>query len=168
MESGGQVKQTGNTNDTTFDKDKFMEAQWARLAAWHGVSVEEVKSKEFDELLEKEVEEIRNREARIDKVKNAEIWREIRNGGIFAGIAAALGWFTLSTHRWWFPIPSIIVAILFMSLEKESVDQVKRKDFIDNTVEYWERVQSSLAHCQTYSAVITFAVVLFLVLALAD
>ena len=126
--------------ETKFDKDKFMEEQWARLAAWHGVSVEEVKSKEFDERLEKEFEELRNREAAIDKRGNAEMWRVIRNGGIFAGMVAALGWFSLSPHKWWFPIPGFIVAALFMSFEEESAKLVKREDYTNNIEKYWTQV----------------------------
>lgn len=151
-----------------FDRDKFMEEQWARLAAMYGVSVEEVKSKEFDERLERELEEQRNREATIDKRENAEIWREIRNGGIFAGIVAAFGWIALSPHRWWFPISSVIVAFFFISLEEEAIKQVKRKDYPNAVERYWKQVHDALMHFHLMAGAIVFTVLVFLLFALGN
>ena len=146
-----------------FDEEKFMEKQWAKLAAMYGVSVEEVKSKVFDERLDRELEEQRRKDAAIDKRENAEMWRGIYIGGIVAGVAAALGWFILSSHRWWFLIPGIIIAFLFMSFEEETTKLVKREDYPNDIEKYWKRVQSVLTHCQIMSAVIVFVVMLFLV-----
>ena len=145
-----------------FDEEKFMEEQWAKLAAMYGVSVEEVKSKEFDERLDREFEEQRRKDVAIDKRENTEMWRSIYIGGMVAGVVAALGWLTLSSHKWWFLIPGIIIAFLFMSLEEESTKLVKREDFQHDTGKYWERVQSVLTHFQVMSVVITLVVMLFL------
>ena len=145
-----------------FDKDKFMEEQWAKLAAMYGVSVEEVKSKEFDERLNRELEEQRRKDALIDKRENAEMWSSIYIGGIVAGVAAALIWLASSSHRWWFPIPGVITSFLFMSLEQESTKLVKREDYENDTEKYWERVQSVLINFQLTSACVTLAVILFI------
>ena len=148
-----------------FNKDKFMEEQWARLAAMYGVSVEEVKSKEFDERLEQEFEEQREKDAAINRRENAEVWRSIQIWGICAGIMSALGWFVISPNKWWFPIPGFVIAMGFMSIQEESIRQIKREDYPNDVQKYWNRVQSALVNCQIMSIGIAFVVVLYLVFA---
>lgn len=159
-------KRHETSEELPFDKEEFMEEQWAKLAAMYGVSVEEVKSKEFDERLNREFEEQRRKDNAIDERENVKMWRGIYIGGIVAGVVVALGWLALSPHRWWFLIPGIITTFLFMSLEEESTKLVKREDYQHNSEKYWERVQSMLTHCQVMSFLTVLVVSLLLILAL--
>ena len=145
----------------TFEKDKFMEEQWARLAAMYGVSVEEVKSKEFDERLDREFEERRKNDEAIDKQASAEIWRSIRNGGIVAGIVAGCIWRLISPRAWWWAIVAgIIFAVIFIAGEEEEIKSVKRKNY--PLKQYWEQTNATLARFQINFAVCTTVVLLFI------
>ena len=146
-----------------FDKDKFMEEEWAKLAAMCGVSVEEVKSKEFGERLDRELEEQREKDAAINRRESAEVWRSIQIWGICAGIMSALGWFVISPNKWWFPIPGFVIAMGFMSIQEESFSHIKSEDYPNDTQKYWDRVKSALVNCQIMSIGIVFIGALYLV-----
>ena len=145
-----------------FNKDKFMEEQWARLAAMYGVSVEEVKSKEFDERLKQEFEEQRKKDAAIDRRESSEVWRIIQVWAVCAGIVSALGWFIISPNKWWFPIPGFVIAMGFMSIQEVSFSHIKRQDYPNDSQKYWDRVKSALVNCQIMSIGIVIIGVLYL------
>lgn len=153
-------------NQSQLNKDKFMEEQWARLAAMYGVSVEEVKSKEFDERIEKAFEEKRRRDDAVDKCNRADVWCSIRNGGIVAGIVAGCVWRLMSSRAWWWSIiAGIIFAAVFISAEEEEIKSVKRKNYLDDISQYWEQVNDTLFRFQMNFAFWLVVIFMFLWLA---
>ena len=152
-----------SNQDTQFDKEKFMNEAWQRLASMYGVSVEEVKSKEFDKRIEKESEKLRRAEELINQRESAEVQRSVSVGGIVVAIIISLIWFSCAArHRWWFIIPGVMGAFFFISLQEDSIKLVKKEDYPNDLEKYWDRVKSQLVHCQISSAVI--AIVVFLLL----
>lgn len=128
----------------TFDKNKFMEEQWAKLAAMYGVSVEEVKSKEFDEKIEREEQERIAKEMRLDKEERKYLNRSILIGGIVASIAAFLLWALISHRPIWSAIIAALVAFfIYVDVRYKTVESIKREDYYDDAEGYWNAVKKA-------------------------
>lgn len=146
-----------------FDEKKFMDAEWQRLADDFGVSVEELRSPEFEKRMDRERDERAKKEVAIDKRGNSKVWSSIRNGGIIAGIVAGCVWRLASSRAWWSAIiAGAIFAFIFIAAQEEEIKSVERKDYLRNTEGYWKQVNSTLGRFQMNFIIWTIVIFMFI------
>ncbi len=147
----------------TFDKEKFMEKEWARLAAYYGVSVEEVKSKEFDELLERQDEARRTEEEKLNLAETHELRKDINIGTAAAAILGFVVLLVLRPNKFWICLlAGVVSALVYIFAAWSAVESVKKSNY-DKPDEYWKNVRNALGVFNQAVIVTIFASIMFAV-----
>jgi hypothetical protein len=145
-----------------FNKEKFMEEELERLASSLGVSVEFLKSKEFDEWMDAKNREDAEKEIELEKYALKKTRRTISSWGLFWAVASISVYGLLSNGPFWHSVVACVITFCaFVCSALVAVDIVKRSDY--TTAEYyWHAVEKIVQTFVGAVFVTAFFILIFL------